>query len=375
MCGIAGIASTELGARQDVETIRLMCNAIVHRGPDDEGFYLRNGVGLGMRRLSIIDLSGGHQPIHNEDRSVWVVFNGEIYNFPELRRELESRGHSFYTHSDTEVIVHLYEELGAECVRKLRGMFAIALWDERRKTLLLARDRLGKKPLHYAVRNGNLYFGSEIKSLLAVAPGLADVDHEAMLSYFQFGYIPDPLTAFRTIRKLPPGHLLEFEAGQIRVRSYWDLPSYGTSPTPPKSLIIGDQREIPCARFRAPADEAVAVVALPRRRAKQHGGQHATRTLPDQILCVLAYRAAVAQIMEFGQGGGQHFPPCGVAADLVDFQRPEFGQRGMERLAVPEARGDHLGPHAVGGSPTPRRQLNPPALVELHQQAARGHVP
>ncbi len=228
MCGIAGIVSTEFGARQDLETIRLMCSAIVHRGPDDEGFYVCGGAGLGMRRLSIIDLSGGHQPIYNEERNVWVVFNGEIYNFPELRRELESRGHSFYTHSDTEVIVHLYEEMGADCVRKLRGMFAIALWDERRKTLLLARDRLGKKPLHYAFHNRNLYFGSEIKSLLAVAPGLADVDREALLSYFQFGYLPDPLTAFRTIRKLPPGHLLEFQAGQIQVRSYWDLPDYGT---------------------------------------------------------------------------------------------------------------------------------------------------
>ena len=228
MCGIAGIAGTEPDVRQDVATIRLMCNAIVHRGPDDEGFYVRDGAGLGMRRLSIIDLAGGHQPIHNEDRNVWVVFNGEIYNFIELRRELESRGHRFYTRSDTEVIVHLYEEMGADCVRKLRGMFAIALWDERRKSLLLARDRLGKKPLHYAFEKSCLFFGSEIKSLLAVAPGLADVDREALLSYFQFGYIPDPLTAFRPIRKLPPGHLLEFEAGQIRVRSYWDLPSYGT---------------------------------------------------------------------------------------------------------------------------------------------------
>ena len=228
MCGIAGIVTTEPNARQDAETIRLMCNAIVHRGPDDDGYYVCNGVGLGMRRLSIIDLPGGHQPIHNEDRNVWVVFNGEIYNFPELRRDLESRGHNFYTHSDTEVIVHLYEETGAECVKKLRGMFAIALWDENRKTLLLARDRLGKKPLHYAFHNGNLYFGSEIKSLLAVTPELADVDREALLSYFQFGYIPDPLTAFRAILKLPPGHLLEFEAGQIKVRSYWDIPSYGT---------------------------------------------------------------------------------------------------------------------------------------------------
>lgn len=228
MCGIAGIANTEPGSRQDIETIRLMCDAIVHRGPDDEGFYVRDGAGLGMRRLSIIDPAGGHQPIHNEDRNVWLVFNGEIYNFPELRRGLESRGHNFYTHTDTEVIVHLYEELGAECVRKLRGMFAIALWDERRKTLMLARDRLGKKPIHYGLHGSNLYFGSEIKSLLAVAPELADVNSEAMLSYFQFGYIPDPLTAFRAVRKLPPGHLLEFEAGQIRVRSYWDLPKYAT---------------------------------------------------------------------------------------------------------------------------------------------------
>lgn len=228
MCGIAGIASAEAGVRQDVESIRLMCNAIVHRGPDDEGIYVHEGAGLGIRRLSIIDLAGGHQPIHNEDRSVWVVFNGEIYNFPRLRRELESRGHQFYTGSDTEVIVHLYEEEGADCVGDLRGMFSIALWDERRKTLLLARDRLGKKPLHYALERGRLYFGSEIKSLLAIAPQLADVDREALLSYFQFGYIPDPLTAFRSIRKLPPGHLLEFTAGRIKMRCYWDIPSFGT---------------------------------------------------------------------------------------------------------------------------------------------------
>jgi asparagine synthase (glutamine-hydrolysing) len=228
MCGIAGIAGTEPDLRQDVGTIRLMCSAIVHRGPDDEGFYLCDSVGLGMRRLSIIDLASGHQPIHNEDRNVWVVFNGEIYNFPELRRELESRGHRFYTNSDTEVIVHLYEELGADCVRKLRGMFAIALWDERRKTLLLARDRLGKKPLHYALHNDSLYFGSEIKSILAVVPDLAEVNAQALLEYLYFGYVPDPITAFTGIHKLPPGHLLEFENGKISVRQYWDLPSYDT---------------------------------------------------------------------------------------------------------------------------------------------------
>ena len=144
-------------------------------------------VGLGMRRLSIIDLSGGRQPIHNEDSSIWVVFNGEIYNFPELRKELEARGHSFYTHTDTEVIVHLYEEMGANCVQKLRGMFAIALFDERRQSLLLARDRLGKKPLHYALNDGRLFFGSEIKTILEVAPELAKINPEALLQFFNFG--------------------------------------------------------------------------------------------------------------------------------------------------------------------------------------------
>jgi asparagine synthase (glutamine-hydrolysing) len=212
----------------DATDIRRMCQTIVHRGPDDEGICANGPVGLGMRRLSIIDLAGGRQPIHNEDRTVWVVFNGEIYNFPELRRELESRGHRFYTRSDTEVIVHLYEEMGSDCVKKLRGMFAIALYDERRQFLLLARDRLGKKPLHYAHVNGQLLFGSEIKAILAVAPELAEVNPEGILQYFYFAYIPDPLTAFQKIHKLPPGHLLEYSGGQVKIRQYWDIPAFGT---------------------------------------------------------------------------------------------------------------------------------------------------
>jgi asparagine synthase (glutamine-hydrolysing) len=200
----------------------------VYRGPDDEGLYVADGAGLGMRRLSIIDLSGGHQPVFNEDRSAWIVFNGEIYNFPELRPELESRGHRFYTHTDTEVIVHLYEEMGADCVKKLRGMFALAIYDKTKRKLILARDRLGKKPLHYALHSGNLYFGSEIKSILAVAPELAEVNAQALLEYLYFGYVADPITVFTGIQKLPPGHLLEFENGKIGVRQYWDLPPYDT---------------------------------------------------------------------------------------------------------------------------------------------------
>jgi asparagine synthase (glutamine-hydrolysing) len=204
-----------------------MCRTIMHRGPDDEGVHVAGRVGLGMRRLSIIDLSTGAQPIHNEDRTVWVVFNGEIYNFPELRTCLQARGHHFYTNSDTEVIVHLYEDHGSDCVRYLRGMFAFALWDEKGQRLLLARDRFGKKPLHYATHDGRLLFGSEIKALLAGAPTLADVDADGLVNFFYFGYIPDPLTAFRRIHKLPPGHLLEFANGRTRIRRYWTLPDYG----------------------------------------------------------------------------------------------------------------------------------------------------
>src|SRR6202166_1928324 len=228
MCGIAGMVQTHADGAVSEAVIHRMCETLVHRGPDDEGIFVKGGVGLGMRRLSIIDLSGGHQPVFNEDRSVWIVFNGEIYNFPALGEDLLKRGHKFYTHTDTEVIVHLYEEMGADCVSKLRGMFAFALYDERRRKLLMARDRLGKKPLHYALQGQRLLFGSEIKSILTVAPELATVNNEALLQYMYFGYVPDPLTAFATIRKLPPGHLLEFEKGRLQVRQYWDLPQYST---------------------------------------------------------------------------------------------------------------------------------------------------
>jgi asparagine synthase (glutamine-hydrolysing) len=228
MCGIAGMIGLE-GETVPAETVRRMTDTIVHRGPDDEGIYAQQNIGLGMRRLSIIDLSGGRQPIYNEDRSVTVVFNGEIYNFPEVRKELVSRGHRFYTHSDTEVIAHLYEEMGADCINKLRGMFAIALYDAKRNSVLLARDRLGKKPLYYAQRNGRLFFASEIKAMLAVAPELAEVDGEGVLQFFYYGYIPDPQSAYRDIRKLPPGHLAEYKDGQLRVRQYWDVPSYGVN--------------------------------------------------------------------------------------------------------------------------------------------------
>lgn len=228
MCGIAGILNTEAGATVEAERVHRMCQTIVHRGPDDEGIYVNGPVGLGMRRLSIIDLAGGHQPIHNEDRSVWVVFNGEIYNFPELRPDLEKRGHRFYTHTDTEVIAHLYEEYGPDCANKLRGMFAFAVFDERKRRLLLVRDRLGIKPLLYAFAPGRLLFGSEIKVILAEAPELKEINPSALLKYLHFGYIPAPETAFKNIFKLPPGYLLEWSDGHAERRQYWDLPVYGS---------------------------------------------------------------------------------------------------------------------------------------------------
>jgi asparagine synthase (glutamine-hydrolysing) len=227
MCGIAGIVMAPQDATVEPETLHQMCATLVHRGPDDEGIFVEGPVGLGMRRLSIIDLTGGRQPIHNEDETIWAVFNGEIYNFGDLRTELEGNGHRFYTRTDTEVIVHLYEDLGSNCVQKLRGMFAFAIYDGRQKRILLARDRLGKKPLHYSITNGRLLFASEIKAILAVAPELNEVDSRALLRFFYFGYIPDPDTVFGAIKKLPPGHALEFANGTGKLRQYWDLPSYG----------------------------------------------------------------------------------------------------------------------------------------------------
>ena len=255
MCGIAGIVNSERGG-VEAATIHRMCLSIVHRGPDDEGIFVKDGAGLGVRRLSIIDLVGGHQPIFNEDKTICVVYNGEIYNFPELRRDLEGRGHRFYTHSDTEVIVHLYEEMGRDCVRRLRGMFAFAIYDTRNRRLLLARDRLGVKPLHYAFADGHLLFASEIKSILAVAPELATIDQRALWQYMYFGYVPDPATAFLPIRKMPPGHVLEFEEGKVSIHQYWDLPEYGTHPSCDEEECLREleQRLAEAVRIRLIAD-------------------------------------------------------------------------------------------------------------------------
>src|SRR4051812_44738030 len=230
MCGIAGFvdrdrADDPVASRNEADfgLVRRMCDVIRHRGPDDEGIHLEAGVGLGMRRLSIIDLSTGQQPIHNEDRSIWIVFNGEIYNYRELRVELEAAGHAFYTSSDTEVIVHAYEQWGEEAFARLRGMFGIGLWDRPRRTLLLVRDRSGIKPLHYTERNGRLYFGSEIKSLLAAGAVDREIDLEALDHYLSFLYVPRDGSIFRNVRKLPPGHLLRWRDGRAQLSKYWEV--------------------------------------------------------------------------------------------------------------------------------------------------------
>ncbi|MBU0951929.1 MAG: asparagine synthase (glutamine-hydrolyzing) [Elusimicrobia bacterium] len=224
MCGICGIFN--FGGNKPVTEpeIRLMCDLIRHRGPDDEGIYTTGNAGLGIRRLSIIDLQTGHQPIHNEDSSIWTVLNGEIYNFQEVRQALIQKGHKFYTKTDTEVIVHSYEEYGENCVDQLRGMFAFAVWDNRKKQIFIARDRIGKKPLFYTVAGNSLVFASEMKSILAHLKSTPEIDLSAIHLFLTYQYIPGPGTIFKTIKRLQPASTLLCKLdGQIKIEQYWNI--------------------------------------------------------------------------------------------------------------------------------------------------------
>ncbi|MFZ5516435.1 MAG: asparagine synthase (glutamine-hydrolyzing) [Candidatus Zhuqueibacterota bacterium] len=223
MCGICGIVNSAKDNQVDPGLLKRMTDAIIHRGPDEDGHYVKNNVGLGMRRLSIIDLSTGKQPIHNEDKNVWIVFNGEIYNHKEVRAELEKAGHRFVTQCDTEAIVHAYEEYGEKCVQKLNGMFAFAIWDERKNVLFLARDRVGIKPLYYFFDKNRLIFGSELKTILKAKDIPRRIDLQALDNFLTFEYIPAPLSIFQDIKKLPPGHTLTYRDNEIWIRNYWDL--------------------------------------------------------------------------------------------------------------------------------------------------------
>ena len=222
MCGIAGVFFPVDGGA-NTAVVRKMCDSIIHRGPDDEGIHVDGPVGIGMRRLSIIDLSSGQQPIHNEDKTIWVVFNGEIYNYRQLRSQLQERGHRFYTQSDTETLVHLYEEYGEAMVSHLNGMFSFALWNSASRKLFIARDRVGEKQLFYSFKGGKLHFGSEIKCLLAAGAVSNEVDPVAIDGYLTHLYTPAPRTAFAEIRELPPAHTMTVDASGVTLQRYWDL--------------------------------------------------------------------------------------------------------------------------------------------------------
>ncbi len=304
MCGIAGIFNLN-GKEVDIDLIVRMTRTLTHRGPDEEGYYLnkkknnsrlqhvsvplkfndssladglphanRGHVGFGHRRLSIIDLASGQQPLSNEDGTVWITFNGEIYNFQVLKKELESKGHVFKTNSDTETIVHAYEEWGVESVKRLRGMFAFGIWDERDQTLFLARDRVGKKPLYYAMDNNRFVFGSEMKSILE-SPGIErDLDLTALSDYFSLLYIPAPKTIFKSIRKLPAAHYAVVSNKGLQVSSYWDLPFYPDNEISESNImedligILDDATrmrmisEVPLGAFLSGGIDSSAIVAL-----------------------------------------------------------------------------------------------------------------
>jgi asparagine synthase (glutamine-hydrolysing) len=258
-----------------------MCDAIEHRGPDDEGYYVRDEVALGMRRLAIIDITSGRQPISNEEGTIWIVFNGEIYNHRELRQELIKHGHVFSTRSDTETIVHLYEEDGERCVQRLRGMFVFAIWDQHEHKLFVARDRVGKKPLHYTLVCQTLIFGSEIKALLQHPAVKREVNPNAISDFLSFGYVPDPATAFQNIFRLPPGCALTLKQGCLQVRTYWDFNYQGhrsdirrrkesdyveeLRELMAESVRIRLESEVPLGAFLSGGIDSTAVVALMAR--------------------------------------------------------------------------------------------------------------
>jgi len=245
MCGIAGILEFGRDARVNPGELRRMCDVISHRGPDDEGIYTDGRVGIGMRRLSIVDLATGHQPLSNEDGSIWIVFNGEIYNHLALREQLITQGHSYRTHSDTESVIHLYEQYGKSCVQHLRGMFAFAIWDMKRKNLFIARDRLGIKPLYYSATAARFLFGSEIKVLLASQGVRPELNRAALPEYLAFGYLSGADTFYRGIRKLMPGHSLELtEAGDLRIEQYWDLQTTADEPARDEAYYVHSYREL-----------------------------------------------------------------------------------------------------------------------------------
>lgn len=244
MCGICGVYNGRSGEPVPQRLIEEMMRLITHRGPDDNGSYMDGALGLGFVRLSIIDLSGGHQPMCNETGDVWISYNGEIWNYKELRKELLEKGHTFKTNCDTETIVHAYEEYGVDCVKRLHGMFAFAIWDSRRKRLFLARDKAGKKPLYYTQVNGNFVFGSEIKALLAHPQVKREADTQAMADFLSVRYVPAPATLFANVYKVMPGHWLLYENETVRQECYWDYTFGPTEQRPIEEYLKGIKEHV-----------------------------------------------------------------------------------------------------------------------------------
>lgn len=320
MCGIAGYLRFDRSARAEPALLEAMASRLAHRGPDDEGFFLDGNVGLAHRRLSIIDLAGGHQPLFNEDRSAALVFNGEIYNYRDLTADLEARGHVFSTRSDTEAIVHAYDQHGEACVNELRGIFAFAIWDRRRRRLLLARDRLGVKPLYYFLGPGLLAFASEIKALLAHPEVPREVDREALELYLALRYVPGPRTLFRGIRKLQPGHILAWDEGGLRLREYWDVPRPARGEAPPPA----DGAE-PRHRFAALFEESVSL----RRMSEVPLGVFLSGGLDSTaVLAMLHKLEPERRIRTFTVG----YQGSGSGADLREERRAD--ELGYARLAA-----------------------------------------
>jgi asparagine synthase (glutamine-hydrolysing) len=316
VCGITGILRLAPSAAIERDTVAAMTRALVHRGPDDEGFYdePRGRCALGFRRLSIIDLDTGHQPISNEDGTIWVVLNGEIYNYRELRAALQARGHRFRTQSDTEVIVHLFEEAGEACLDRLAGMFAIAIWDARRGQLTLARDRFGKKPLAYAVHGQRLYFGSELKALRAAPDMPRELDAQSLHRYLVFQYVPAPHTIYRGIHKLPPGCVLTVAADRpfaASPRAWW---------TPPRARFFGTEHDalerLDALLTRAVEKRLIADVPL---------GAFLSGGMDSSIVVMLMRRLGVSPLRTF----------------TIGFNDAKYDERAFARLVAREVGAEH----------------------------------
>jgi asparagine synthase (glutamine-hydrolysing) len=307
MCGIAGIFEFGRDTRASATALREMCRVMTHRGPDDEGFYTDGCLGLGMRRLSIVDLATGHQPISNEDGSLWIVFNGEIYNHLALREQLIARGHSYSTHSDTETIIHLFEEYGVECVQHLRGMFAFAIWNRNTKTLFIARDRLGIKPLYYKLTQERLLFGSEIKVVLAHGGIRPEFNRAALPEFLAFGYLSGEETFYSGIEKLLPGHTMTIGPdGKPEIRQYWDLDASTPHESRDENYYVRSYREllegavqshlmsdVPLGVFLSGGLDSSAVAAL-MTRIRREPIETFSVGYPEQSYSELPYARTVA---------------------------------------------------------------------------------